>query len=70
MINFFICSDNLLYRTKVEDIINKYMKKEKISYSISNKIDINIENKKIYIYLAILIVILLTIYFTYKMMNI
>ena len=28
------------------------------------------ENKKIYIYLAILIVILLTIYFTYKMMNI
>lgn len=49
MINFFICSDNLLYRTKVEDIINKYMKKEKISYSISNKIDSNIESKKIYI---------------------
>lgn len=49
MINFFICSDNIFYKTKIENIINEYMLKEKICYCILNKIDDDIESKKIYI---------------------
>ena len=49
MINFFVCSDNIFYKTKIESIINECMTKEKICYCILNKIDNNIESKKIYI---------------------